>query len=77
MLPKSLVHDINMTSFPRPAVFKWLQDTGNVAEAEMQRAFNCGIGMVLAIKPENMTNVLEQLEATGEPAWVIGQLKNA
>jgi len=77
MLPKTLVQDIDMNSFPRPAVFNWLQETGNVAEAEMQRAFNCGIGMVLAVKPENMTRVLERLEAIGEPAWVIGQLKNA
>ena len=77
MLPKTLVQDIDMNSFPRPKVFNWLQETGNVAEAEMQRAFNCGIGMVLAVKPENMTRVLERLEAIGEPAWVIGQLKNA
>ena len=77
MLPKTLVHDIDMVSFPRPAVFKWLQKTGNVAEAEMQRAFNCGIGMVLAVKPDNMTAVLERLETLGEAAWVIGQLKNA
>lgn len=77
MLPKTLIHDIDLDSFPRPAVFKWLQETGGVAEVEMQRAFNCGIGMVLAVKPEHMTNVLERLEAVGEPAWVIGQLKNA
>ena len=77
MLPKTLIHDIDMTSFPRPSVFKWLQDTGNVEEAEMQRAFNCGIGMVLAVKPENMTTILERLEAAGEPSWVIGQLKDA
>ena len=77
MLPKTLLHDIDMKSFPRPAVFKWLQETGGVDEAEMQRAFNCGIGMVLAVKPENMTQVLERLEASGEPAWIIGQLKNA
>ena len=77
MLPKTLVHDIDMNAFPRPAVFKWLQETGNVAETEMQRAFNCGIGMVLAVKPEYMTDVLEHLETASEPAWVIGQLKNA
>lgn len=77
MLPSTLKHDIDMSAFPRPAVFKWLQETGNVAETEMQRAFNCGIGMVLAIKPENMTTVLDRLEAAGEPSWVIGQLKDA
>jgi len=77
MLPKSLGHDIDMSSFPRPAVFKWLQETGNVAESEMQRAFNCGIGMVLAVKPDDMTAVLERLEAAEEPSWVIGQLIDA
>jgi len=77
MLPETLKPEIDMNAWPRPAVFNWLAETGGVAEAEMQRAFNCGIGMVLAIKPENMTRVLERLEVVGEPAWVIGQLKNA
>jgi phosphoribosylformylglycinamidine cyclo-ligase len=58
-------------------VFNWLQKTGGVAEAEMQRAFNCGIGMVLAVKPDHMNLVLERLEASGALAWVIGQLENA
>ena len=43
----------------------------------MQRAFNCGIGMVLAVKPNDMMNVIERLEASGEQAWVIGQLAHA
>jgi phosphoribosylformylglycinamidine cyclo-ligase len=43
----------------------------------MLRAFNCGIGMVLAVKQEKMTDILERLESYGETAWVIGQLKNA
>ncbi len=77
MLPKTLKAEIDMAAWPRPAVFSWLQETGGVAEAEMQRAFNCGIGMVLAVKPEQMNTVLERLEAGSEQAWVIGQLENA
>ncbi len=77
MLPKSLKAEIDMKAWPRPAVFNWLQKTGGVAEAEMQRAFNCGIGMVLAVKPGHMNTVLERLEGSGEQAWVIGQLKDA
>jgi len=77
MLPKSLKADIDMSSWDRPEVFNWLQKTGGVAESEMQRAFNCGIGMVLAVKPEHMTDVLEKLQTSGEQAWVIGQLANA
>ena len=77
MLPKSLKAHIDMQAWPRPEVFKWLQEMGGVAEAEMQRAFNCGIGMVLAVKPETMTDVLAKLEAAGETTWVIGQLADA
>lgn len=77
MLPKSLKADIDMGSWDRPEVFNWLQKTGNVAEDEMQRAFNCGVGLVLAVKAENMTSVLDKLEAAGETAWVIGQLADA
>ena len=77
MLPKTLKADIDMSAWDRPEVFNWLQKTGNVADAEMQRAFNCGIGLVLAVKPDNMTEVLEKLEAAGEKAWVIGQLADA
>ncbi len=75
MLPDSLTPEFDFNSWDRPAVFKWLQETGGVAEAEMRRAFNCGIGMVLCVKPENMPNVLSRLEDAGEPAHVIGQLK--
>ena len=35
-----------------PAIFRWLQQQGNVADGEMYRVFNCGIGMVLIVAPE-------------------------
>jgi phosphoribosylformylglycinamidine cyclo-ligase len=77
MLPSHLTAQYDMTAWPRPDVFTWLAETGNVAEAEMQRAFNCGIGLALAVKPEKVDDVLERLAASGETAWVIGQLKDA
>ncbi len=77
MLPKSLAAEFDMQAWERPAVFQWLQETGNVAEAEMQRAFNCGIGMVLCVKADDVMDVLTELEASGETAMVIGQLKAA
>ena len=77
MLPKTLAAEFDMTAWDRPAVFNWLQETGNVAEAEMQRAFNCGIGMVLCVKADDVVDVLSELEAAGETAMVIGQLKAA
>ena len=75
MLPDGLEPEFDFDSWDRPAVFTWLQETGGVAEAEMRRAFNCGIGMVLCVKPDAVMNVLSHLENAGEAAHVIGQLK--
>ncbi|MEP3654692.1 MAG: phosphoribosylformylglycinamidine cyclo-ligase [Litorimonas sp.] len=75
MLPDGLVPEFDFNAWERPAVFKWLQETGGVTEDEMRRAFNCGIGMVLCVKPDDMPAVLNSLEEAGERAHVIGQLK--
>lgn len=77
MLPDRLSADIDMQAWARPAVFGWLQETGNIAEAEMQRAFNCGIGMVLAVAAGDADAVLSALAKSGESACVIGSLKPA
>ncbi|MBL4766252.1 MAG: phosphoribosylformylglycinamidine cyclo-ligase [Rhodobacteraceae bacterium] len=74
MLPDHLSPKIDFGTWPRPAVFSWLQDTGNVAEAEMRRAFNCGIGMVLCVAAGDAHAMLESLEAGGETAYIIGAL---
>jgi len=75
MLPQSLKASIDFDSWQRPAVFEWLQETGNIAEPEMRRAFNCGVGMVLAVAPENAQNIIDALNQSGETAWNIGQLE--
>jgi len=77
MLPDRLVPTIDFATWPRPAVFKWLQETGNIEEAEMRRAFNCGIGMVLAVSETDVDQLISDLETAGETAFVIGSLKNA
>ncbi|MGB0906503.1 MAG: phosphoribosylformylglycinamidine cyclo-ligase [Maricaulaceae bacterium] len=77
MLPDSLAADIDFDSFDRPAVFKWLQETGGIEESEMRRAFNCGIGIVLAVAQDKVADVMARLETSGEQAWVIGELTDA
>lgn len=77
MLPNTLAPEYNMNAWERPGVFKWLQETGGVAEAEMQRAFNCGIGMVLAVSQADCESVLAKLEAANETAMIIGELVDA
>ncbi len=77
MLPDGLVPEFDFGAWERPAVFTWLQETGGIEEAEMRRAFNCGIGLVLCVKPDAVMDVLTKLEPAGIPAHVIGQLAPA
>lgn len=74
MLPDNLDVQIDYSAIEFPPVFKWLQETGNVATEEMHRTFNCGIGVVLCIAPNDIEIVLERLMDAGEDALVIGQL---
>lgn len=74
MLPNVLTPKIDFSTWPRPAVFSWLQEIGNVDEAEMRRAFNCGIGMVICVAPEHCQQTLAALNSSGETAFNIGSL---
>jgi phosphoribosylformylglycinamidine cyclo-ligase len=73
-LPNGTGALIDPSAWPRPAIFEWLQHTGGVAETEMLRTFNCGIGMVVAVASADLDNALESLRASGETAWVIGRI---
>ncbi|MGD2133619.1 MAG: phosphoribosylformylglycinamidine cyclo-ligase [Maricaulaceae bacterium] len=77
MLPKTLKPEIDRPSWEWPAVFAWLQEAGGVAETEMLRTFNCGVGLMLAAAPEHADHVVERLNAAGETAWVAGELAAA
>jgi phosphoribosylformylglycinamidine cyclo-ligase len=60
-----------------PPVFEWLQAAGGVAEQEMRRTFNCGVGLVLIAPAGDASAVLEGLRAAGEEAFVCGELAAA
>ncbi|MEQ8434378.1 MAG: phosphoribosylformylglycinamidine cyclo-ligase [Oceanicaulis sp.] len=75
MLPDHLTFEVDYGSFPRPAVFQWLQEAGGVAEAEMRRTFNCGIGMICAVEADAAKSLCARLNEAGEPAFIIGELK--
>ena len=77
MLPDHLTADYDFDAINRPAVFDWLQHTGNIKEAEMQRAFNCGVGMVIAVDAEHADKALAMFIEAGEEAKIIGTLKAA
>lgn len=65
---------LDLDAWPRPVVFDWLQQAGNVAEEEMLRTFNCGIGYVLCVPGELTSTALDTLDRCGETARIIGRL---
>lgn len=75
VLPESVMAVIEAKAWARPAVFQWLQQEGGVAEAEMHRTFNCGIGMVLVVAPDQVQAVIGFLSAAGEQVSQIGQIQ--
>ncbi len=76
VLPEHLHACICTNNWPTPPVFQWLQEQGNIAEQEMYRTFNCGIGMVVCVASENITETLNCLKESGENAWCIGMIDN-
>ena len=75
MFPNGLGARIDRASWPRPPIFDWLQRTGNVAEAEMHRVFNCGIGMILVVAPDLAESARVRLSALGETVYTIGRVE--
>jgi phosphoribosylformylglycinamidine cyclo-ligase len=72
MFPDTLAARIDPRSWPRPPIFDWLQRQGNVADAEMHRVFNCGIGFVLVVAPDAADAAVAKLSASGETVYAIG-----
>jgi phosphoribosylformylglycinamidine cyclo-ligase len=75
MLPEGTQAVIHAARWPRPAIFRWLQAQGAVAEDEMHRVFNCGIGLVLAVAPAHARRVRARLERLGETVYEIGTVE--
>ncbi len=64
--------EIDLASWQRPALFDWLQATGNVEPEEMARTFNNGIGMVLIVQQQEQQRILDLLSQAGERPVVMG-----
>ncbi len=74
ILKDSLVATLDSTAWTRPKLFDWLQREGQVADAEMHRVFNCGIGMVVVVAQSQEEKALKLLREAGETAWSIGMI---
>ena len=70
----ALVPRFDWSAWILPGVFDWLQRTGGVADQELRRTFNCGVGFLLIVGPEDVPDVLSALIEGGEDAFVCGEL---
>ena len=75
MLPKPCKAVIDPASWPRPAVFSYIQKAGRIEEREMMRTFNNGLGLVVTVSEEETGEVLLRLKAMGETAYLIGTVE--
>jgi phosphoribosylformylglycinamidine cyclo-ligase len=74
VLPSNVMAKLSKNAWPRPPLFDWLQVQGNVAEAEMHRVFNCGIGMVCIVGAVDAERAMQALRGGGETVFRIGEI---
>jgi phosphoribosylformylglycinamidine cyclo-ligase len=77
ILPQGTQAIVKKSSWPRAEIFKWLQQAGNVAEEEMFRVFNCGIGMVVVVSADQAQTAATLLEREGELVYEVGRIEAA
>ena len=75
VLPDAVTAVIDRKLWSAPSIFAWLQQLGKVDDVEMARTFNCGIGMVVIVAKENAATAVAHLQASGESAFAIGEIR--
>ncbi|MDG7056325.1 MAG: phosphoribosylformylglycinamidine cyclo-ligase [Wolbachia endosymbiont of Meromenopon meropis] len=73
ILPEDLFADIKVDSWKWPDIFLWLIKEGGIEKKEMLKTFNCGIGMVLIVDPEDIQSIKNHFEERGEKIEIIGK----
>ena len=74
VLPENTQAVISKSAWTLPPLFKWLQEQGGVADAEMHRVFNCGIGMVIVLSAQQAPIAIEELRKLGEQVYELGTI---
>ena len=74
ILPEGLSVEIDCGAWTVPPVFTFLKQTGNVADAEMLRTFNMGLGMLFAVRPGQAAKAVETVEMAGQEGIVVGKV---
>jgi len=74
VLPDGLNATINLNSWEFPEIFKWLQEQGNISQADMLTTFNCGIGMIICVDEKDEAETIKTLTQQGETAFSVGEI---
>jgi phosphoribosylformylglycinamidine cyclo-ligase len=74
IIPKACKAEINKGSWETPAIFSFLQDAGNISNAEMMKTFNNGIGMIAVVQEKSSQEIMERLQGMNEKVYVIGKI---
>jgi phosphoribosylformylglycinamidine cyclo-ligase len=74
VLPENTQAVLHRDSWQMPELFRWLQMKGGVADAEMVRVFNCGIGMVVIVSADQADTAIQYLKTEGLHAWTVGEV---
>jgi phosphoribosylformylglycinamidine cyclo-ligase len=74
-LPEGCHAVVDPCSWERPAVFRWLQETGQVPESDLWHTFNLGVGFCLVVSAETVSPVLEVCQSCGYEAWEMGRIE--
>ena len=75
ILQAGLQAHLQRDAWQLPELFSWLQQQGGVADTEMYRVFNCGIGMVAVVAPEHAQAIAGALRAQGETVYQLGDIR--
>jgi phosphoribosylformylglycinamidine cyclo-ligase len=75
VLPEGLAAHLVKGSWPQSELFAWLQKTAGIADLEMNRTFNNGIGMVVVVEPAQAQATAQTLRAAGEQVYEIGRIE--
>ena len=73
-LPEGLDAELDLSAWTPPPVFGWLARAAGIAEREMLRTFNCGLGFIAIVAAESAGHVIDAFQENGEKAWRVGQL---
>ena len=75
VLPSDLALDLDRSTWTPQSIFSWLQDRGSISQAESEKTFNMGIGMLVFVPGPVAQLAITSLQASGQSAWVCGEVR--